>query len=311
MGQRRNELVLLVDGGGTGTRVRLLRHGQEIGGGTAGPSNLGYGVDAAWVSILNAYREAAAECGIPKDGAPTLSLWCGLAGASIPGVVEALREAAPSFCERIDVCTDGLASLIGAHEGRPGAVLAVGTGVAALALAPEGKIALASGWGFKAGDEGGGAWIGRESVSLLAKALDGRIARVGALLDALASTVGASYGEVQVWLAKASATTFAGLAPLVVKSADEGDPLAERILRQAVEEVEMALRAVAPAGPVALLGGLAGPLSPRLSMDVKARIVPPAGNALDGLALLAAHDCGGEDFIRNGGLPGTWDRRSA
>ncbi len=307
----RDALVLLVDGGGTGTRVRLLRHGHTIGTGSSGPANLCYGIAAAWNHIEEAAKAAAGEATLDAAALRGLSLWGGFAGAGALGVVDAFRAADPIGCRRIAVMTDGLAALIGAHSGGPGAVLALGTGVAAQALRPAGDVVVASGWGLTVGDEGGGAWIGRAGVSMLTRALDGRIARRGPMLDALADAVGADYGAIQMWLVSVSATRFAHLAPLIVAAADAGDPLADRILRDAAAEVELALHAVAPDGPVALLGGLASTIAPRLSSDVQTRLVPADGNGLDGLALLAGHGWSGEDFKRNGGFRDTWSKRIA
>ncbi len=304
-------MALLVDGGGTGTRVRLLRSGRTIGTGSAGPANLCYGIAAAWRHVEDAANKAATEAGLDAAALRGLSLWGGFAGAGAPGVINTFREADPLGCRRIAAMTDGLSALIGAHGGRPGAVLALGTGVAAQALTPAGDVLAASGWGLTVGDEGGGAWIGRTGVSMLTRAIDGRITRRGAMLDALADTVGADYGAIQTWLGAATATQFAHLAPLIVTAADAGDPLADRIVRDAAAEVELALHAVAPDGPVAVLGGLASTITSRLSGAVQARLVPAEGNGLDGLALLAAHGWSGEDFKRNGGFRDAWSKRTA
>ena len=69
--------------------------------------------------------------------------------------------------------SDGYGALIAATGGKPGILLAVGTGVAAMCLNPDGRCLYASGWGFPGGDLGGGAWNGLQAATALTRHLDG------------------------------------------------------------------------------------------------------------------------------------------
>lgn len=289
--------TVVVDGGATGTRVRLhAPAGQALAEAAAGPSSLTLGVAQAWDNVESAVRDActAASLGDPRD--LPLRLVAGFAGGRSPSNRAAFVEQDRLQCTEIRIVTDGYASLIGAHGGRPGVALAVGTGVTAYALGRDGSVRETSGWGFPAGDEGGGAWLGHRALQAHLKALDGRLHDNSAVFDRIASTIGRDFDGIQTWLAGARSTQFASLAPAVTDSAREGDALAERILDAAVVELECAIAAVDGDGtdPIAVLGGLGPVFSPKLADAIRARIVPAAGSALDGLYLIASGAAVGE-----------------
>ena len=275
--------VVVIDGGGTGTRLRALRgDGTPAAEATSGPSSLTLGVRQAWGNVA-AGLEALA-IGSDMAGA---RLVCGLAGGRSSERQAQFRAMAdPTFAD-IVIVTDGFASLLGAHGGRPGVALAVGTGVNAYALGQDGRVSSASGWGFSIGDEGSGAWIGRHAVSLFSRHMDGRLDEASALFDALRSHVGDGFDAIQAWLSDANATKFATLAPAVIDAAASGDGLAVRIIDDAVAELERAIDAIDDGGPISLLGGLGPVFALRFSARLAGRLTPARGNALDGLALMA------------------------
>lgn len=279
--------VVTIDGGGTGTRLRALgADGTPLAEATAGPSSLTLGVEQAWRNVSTGLDGLRAATGSELTNA---RLVCGLAGGRSPKRQAEFRALGGQTCADIVIVTDGFASLLGAHDGRPGVVLAVGTGVAAYALGQDGRVSSASAWGFVIGDEGSGAWIGRRAVSLLSRQMDGRLTDRSTLLDALRTRIGPDFNGVQTWLAGANATTFATLAPLVIDAAADGDPIAAGIMAEATAELELAIRAIDDGGPISLLGGLGPIFAPRLSDPLAARLTPAKGTALDGLALMARH----------------------
>jgi len=282
----RHAVLVAVDGGATGTRVRLHDGaGAPIGGAEAGPSSLTLGVAAAWHNLETAIRAAATKAGVDVDGAD-LRIGAGLAGARNPVRRAAFRQADP-FGAEIVIVTDGYASLLGALAGLPGAVLAIGTGVAGHRLLPDGTVRETGGWGFPAGDEGGGAWIGHRAMQAHLKHLDGRLRGASPLFGLIAAHAGRDIVALQNWLLDARATQYAALAPHVLTAAGDGDPLAGGILDAAAGELMQMLAALEPEGgaadPLALLGGLAPALAPRLPAAVRARLSPPQGTALDGV----------------------------
>ncbi len=291
-GDGHESVFAVVDGGATGTRVRLHDPARRLlGEGAGGPSSLTLGVDQAWQNIGAALREALRQAGLDGARRPPLRLAAGLAGARSPSNRAAFRAGDPFGCASIVIVTDGYASMVGALGGAPGVAAAVGTGVTAYALHPDGRVVESSGWGFPAGDEGGGAWIGHRAIQAFLKWQDGRLREDSALFDRLPRQVGGDFDAIQVWLRDARSTQFASLAPVVVAAAEAGDALAARILDAAADEVALAIAAVdAPAGsdmPLALLGGLADVIAPRIEPALGRRLIRARGSALDGLLQIA------------------------
>jgi glucosamine kinase len=95
--------------------------------------------------------------------------------------------------------------------------------------------------------------------------------------------------EAVAWMDRATATDYATFAPLVMRHADAGDPVARRIVRDAAEQIDDLARRLSESGAsrMALLGGLASPMQPWLAPDVQRRLVPVEGDAVDGALRLA------------------------
>ena len=176
--------ALGVDGGGTGTRVRVWTSaGTLVGHGESGPSALAQGVDQAWRHIGQAVERAFASAGLALPAPSHCVLGLGLAGAVAPHLAAAFFRAAPEYA-LIVLETDSRTALMGAHAGRPGAIIAVGTGAVGEALHADGRRVAVSGWGFPVGDEGSGAWLGLRAMQIAHRALDGR-APAGTLAQAV------------------------------------------------------------------------------------------------------------------------------
>src|SRR5690606_20795489 len=95
--------------------------------------------------------------------------------------------------------------------------------------------------------------------------------------------------KVVAWKDRATASDYATFAPLVMHHADAGDPAAQAIVGDAARHVEALGRRLLTCGAprLALLGGLAPALEPRLSADLRRRLVPIAGDAVSGALYLA------------------------
>jgi glucosamine kinase len=95
--------------------------------------------------------------------------------------------------------------------------------------------------------------------------------------------------EAVAWMDHATATDYATFAPLVMRHADAGDPVARRIVRDAAEQIDELARRLSECGAprIALLGGLASSMQPWLAPDVERRLVPVEGDAVDGALHLA------------------------
>ena len=116
-----------VDGGGTGTRVVLGdAQGNELATAASGPSGLALGVERAWQSIGAACTEAFAQAGHTLDWSRCV-LGCGLAGVNNPDWLAAFEARAPGVAA-LAVESDAYTTLLGAHGGEPGVIVALGTG---------------------------------------------------------------------------------------------------------------------------------------------------------------------------------------
>ena len=286
-----------VDGGGTHTRLRLWAHQNQafvrLGEGQAGPSALGQGVNAAWRQIAEALAAAAVQAGLAVPPWQACALGLGLSGANDPALAQAFRAADPG-CARLELASDALTGVLGAHGGRPGALLIAGTGSVALALHADGRQVAVGGWGWLNGDEGSGAWIGKAVMQHAQRALDHRDP-AGPLAQAVWARCGANAEALLAWCAQAQQARYASLAPLAFDCADQ-DPMAAALLQEAVRQLEAMVAAVDPeaalplALPLALSGTVAVRLAPQFSPALRARLVMPQGDALDGaLRLLQTH----------------------
>ena len=85
------------------------------------------------------------------------------------------------------------------------------------------------------------------------------------------------------------AHVFAQFAPLVLEHAERGDLLGKAVMEHAAAgAARIAQRLIDVGAPgVALLGGLAAPMTPWLPPAIQARLVKPEADALDGAILLA------------------------
>ncbi|OYU99011.1 MAG: ATPase, partial [Burkholderiales bacterium PBB5] len=181
--------LLGVDGGGSGTRVRLHdAAGRPLGHGEAGPSGLGQGVAQAWAHVQLAIERAFAQAGLLPAEVADCALGLGLAGVNAPARAQAFLRTAPPYA-LLALDTDAGTALLGAHAGRPGLILAAGTGSVGEALHADGRRVQVGGWGFGVGDEGSGAWLGLQAMREAHRALDGRAAD-GALARAVWAVAG-------------------------------------------------------------------------------------------------------------------------
>ncbi|MFS3134034.1 BadF/BadG/BcrA/BcrD ATPase family protein [Gluconacetobacter sacchari] len=290
-GQR--TVLVGIDGGGTGTRLRLATpEGTLLAGGEGGSANVATDAGQAWESLRQALDLALSRAGL-LGAEPRLVAVAGLAGAEVSGAVARFMAQPPLFA-RLRIVSDAYTSCVGAHAGRDGAMIAAGTGMVGLAVAG-GTIRRVGGWGFPQGDEGGGAWIGLEAVRLMLRAGDGRAPR-SLLSEAVRARLADEGAEPMVWAVGARAADFARLTPLVGMLAGEGDAEARGLLGRAGAEIDallVALRAAEGFGtlPCCLLGGLGPVLLPYLSDVTRAALSAPRGNALDGAMLLARRLC--------------------
>ncbi|MSP89803.1 MAG: N-acetylglucosamine kinase, partial [Alphaproteobacteria bacterium] len=280
-------LYVGVDGGGTGCRARLEdAQGRTLGAGIAGPATTRLGIDQSMASIETAIAAALAEAGLDATARARIHAGIGLAGINRTGAREALQARATGFASVV-FASDGLIACIGAHGGRDGGIVIVGTGSAGLARVAGREIRV-GGYGFPISDEGSGADLGLQAIRLALRAHDGRLESGALLRDVMARFANDPTAAV-AWMDKASATDYATFAPLVMRHADQGEPMGRRIVQGAAEQIDGLVRALVGQGAerIALVGGLSSAIEPWLAPDVRRRLKPVEVDAVAGALHLA------------------------
>jgi glucosamine kinase len=287
------QFVIGVDGGGTNTRARLAdRKGSVLGYGEAGPSGLGQGIDQALANTSAAITRAFENADLPLPPGYQLAVGMGLAGAGI-------RTRADEFVARahmygtLQLDTDAYTALVGAHQGRPGAIVIAGTGSVGLARHADGRRIAVGGWGFPVGDEGAGAWLGMHALRVAHHARDGRTAD-GSLARAVWQITGASPPEMLAWGAGAGQAKYAQLAPVVFDCA-ASDPKAAELLYAAAAALHNLIIGMDPTGalPISVLGSIGKRLQSLLPEQARARCIEPAGDAVEGALLMMLENLAG------------------
>ena len=281
--------LLGIDGGGTGTRVILGdAEGRVLAQASSGPSGLGLGVERAWESIEAGCASAFAAAGLTYDRSRCV-LGCGLAGTVNRDWLAAFYAAAPQLAG-LAVESDAYTTLLGAHGGEPGVIVAIGTGSIAAVLDREGQCRIVGGFGFPSGDEASGAWLGVRGIVHAQQAADGRVP-VDAFAQALLAHAGATDTEgLIVWLCEANQTAYATLAPVIL--AHREHPFAAQLLAHAGTEIGKMIAALDPSHtmPVALCGGLAEPLRPCVPSAYQHRLCAPLADSAHGGLRLAQRE---------------------
>ncbi len=288
----RIDFVLAVDGGGTKTRAALGRSdGTLLAERRGGPCNLYQDPDAGLAEIRALWRDLAAAAGLDPEATAGVTLSAGLAGANAPGSLARFRQAFPDFAAS-HLSTDGYTTLLGATGGRPGGLLAIGTGVVGYRLAATGEVQKLSGWGFPIGDRGSGAWLGWRAIGDWLEWRDGYADQPASRLwPALEAVLGATTASILGWLKAARPADFAALAPEVLAAAAAGDGKGGALVAEAAEHHLRLARAMAPTErePLVLAGGLAPVFRPRLEQALGGALADATRPAspLDGALLIA------------------------
>jgi glucosamine kinase len=287
------QYLIGVDGGGTGTRTLLANaQGVELGRGSAGPSGLAHGADLAWLSILAAIADAFAQAGMTTPPLDQIAIGCGLAGVNNTQWAADFTAKNPGLAG-LAIETDAGTTLLGAHQGQPGVVIALGTGSVGEVMQADGSRREVGGWGFPSSDEASGAWLGLRAINHVQHVLDGRSApdALSAALIAfcaLESDPALSQKDaVFNWLGLANQTKFAQLAPVLIAQAGKVAKATQIMLAAGLEVEKMAL-ALDPSltMPIALCGGLAEPMRAYLPANLQARVIRPQADSATGALIL-------------------------
>jgi len=234
------QYVLGVDGGQSSTACLVGRmDGAVLGLGLGGPiRHIGERGGAARnrQSLDRAVRKALAQARVPPGSAAVRSAYLSITGNG-EGAADVVRDLVPAA--EVAVGHDSVGALASGRYGEPGVVLIAGTGTCAAALGPAGQWVLMGGWGSTLGDEGGGYWIGLSALRAAIRASEGRgpetVLRTS-LMEELALAELRPLFDL-VYSQQLDRTAIAGLAPVVMRAARQGDGVAAAIVDQAADEL--------------------------------------------------------------------------
>lgn len=149
--------------------------------------------------------------------------------------------------DNFDCGNDVEAGWAGSLACQPGINIVAGTGAIGFGRDSFGNSARASGWGYFCGDEGSAYWIARKMISLFGKEADGRIAKTPLYnlireefaLERDLDFISIIYDDIGL-----TRDAIAGLAPLLSRAADRGDPQARKIFAEAAQEHSLTVKAI-------------------------------------------------------------------
>lgn len=299
--------IFCLDVGGTGTRGALFtENGEELARASARGGALSLGVEQSHNAIETVWNAICQQASDSKISRENTTLLAGIAGYGLPGRNADLVQRLNQFGD-VYTCSDGYGALLAATDGKPGALISIGTGVIAMRLREDAKTLCISGWGFPAGDLGSGAWLGLQLVGDLTKYCDGVALTPplqASLVAEIAEITGCETAEIMEWQCNGRPAQFASLAPLIVAGAKSDDPYCINLLARAATE----LVAIADAlweqqdGVVFLAGGLASTLRPYCNeLSPRHDWSLSTGDPLLGLLTIAMNKAPREDQLKRHG----------
>ena len=273
-----------IDGGGSKCRARIRDDtGAIMGEAIGGSSNIYQDFDGAIANIIGAATQAAFVADISVS---TLHAGLGVAGIVTSIGSEKLQSAKLPFAS-VTADSDAYVACIGAFSGENGGIVIAGTGSIGLGIV-DGQRHMVGGWGFQLGDHGSGAWLGHHAVRRAALALDGLLQPTG-LIDAVLERCGHTRQTLSRWSETAVPKDYAAFAPLVFEHAAKADVQGMTIVIEGAAAISKLGHALLVRGAkhLCLLGGLSQVYPPYLDADVRAALVAPQADAMDGAIMLA------------------------
>ena len=237
--------VLGIDAGGTKTLCLLAdEHGAVVGEGRGPGANLHVAGELELEKVVHEVMEQA----IGDRAIAPAAICLGIAGVDREDEARTVRAIMRriGYKSRTLVVNDALIALVAAAGDAPGVVIIAGTGAIVYGRNGAGEAARAGGWGHMIGDEGSGYWIGREALSAVMRASDGRGPDTRLTPEILAHFEVADVSRLPrlVYDRAQPRMAVAALGPLVQRVSEQGDAVAARILERAADELALAAGSV-------------------------------------------------------------------
>lgn len=240
--------VIGMDGGGTKTKIcSAYLDGTIFDSFTGGSMNINSqgeaGVKQNLAQIFNELKNRGADWPLLKG------ICLGAAGISNPLARQTLQASVQTAGIRIEpiLLGDHQIALYGAHEAGQGIILIAGTGSVCYGIGENAQEVRVGGFGHLIDDEGSGYAIGRDVLSAVVRAEDGREQPTCMKEAVLAQLKLSGIAELIQYIYSPSTgkKEIAALAPIVMQGVQKKEQAAERILEKASDYLaEMVITAV-------------------------------------------------------------------
>ena len=239
-----------IDGGGTKTDCAIADLSGKIIRQSAGkPSNfLIIGVEEAIENIFALIEENLFA--LEGDFADVKQIVIGVAGAGRDEDSALLEKGFKDYADQegihfkgVKVLSDAHIALEGAFPASAGCILIAGTGSILFGKDEAGTIHRVGGFGRLIGDEGSGYSIGRKALNAVSKASDGR-GEETLISELLNAQMNSGFSGSIIKKVYKEKLDVASVARIVIKAAEEGDPIAEDILDEEADELVLHIRSL-------------------------------------------------------------------
>ncbi|MBT0727915.1 N-acetylglucosamine kinase [Rosenbergiella australiborealis] len=278
-----------IDGGGTHCRGRLVnQQDQCLAEFTGGPANIYSQFESGLKEVEKVVTELFKRAHLSTTEYANSVMVAGLAGANVPSIKQRLTQWNILGLKHA-IVSDVETACFGAHLGHPGGVFICGTGSQA-AVWDGTRFYLLGGWGAQLSDLASGAVLGQKALRMALLAHEG-IMTSSPCMQYIMEDFKNDAEIMLLWTQHAEPKDWAKYAKAVYEFAQCSDHHATTLVKQSAVDAEMMITAVMryTQDNITLLGGIAKPLIPWLSDEIRYRISQAKGDALDGALLLSKH----------------------
>ena len=214
------------------------------------------------------YREESAERmdrvlkEIGQKARGITAVYLGITGLSNPTQEQITKKLNERFVGAKVLVIPDIELAYRAHfEPGEGIFLYAGTGSVAIHITEKNEVIQTGGWGYMLGDEGGGFWIGRESIRRILTKWDSGLELSPFDKAMLAEMDCSSWDEIKGFVYGQNRSAVAALTKKVFELSETGDTEAQAVLRSAGQQLailvkEMNMRIISSNISVVFSGGV-------------------------------------------------------
>ena len=224
-----------IDGGGTNSRLLASGLNGEVLGYCVGKSTNveSNSVECVMANLKEIVEQFLVESCCSLQDCQGVCL--GTAGVDTEKSLLEVNEIVKQlhFPCRTLVVNDAEVALAAETKGKPGALLISGTGSIGYAINRTGETCRVGGYGYLLGDEGSAYWVSRKAIQYILHAFD-QTGRKPEMFARVCDVLGIrEIDQLVDFVYQSNKAEVAKLALSVVQAFEDGDPIAERIMKSA------------------------------------------------------------------------------